>query len=91
MLGNRGCLPPVWMSMSQRRTKLATLQEAGAARSANEDLFERMGAHAIEIGGSGTDHELIVHLASEPLPRMPSTVKAPGRADVRVRAKRSTV
>ncbi len=75
--------------MGQRRTNLATLQEAEAARSANEDLFERMGAHAIEIARSGSDHELIVRFASEPLPRMPATAKAPGRADVRVRARTS--
>lgn len=76
--------------MTRRKSSLATLQEAEAARSANEDLFERMGAHAVEITGSGTDHELIVHFAQEPLPRMPATVRAPGRADVRVSAKRTT-
>jgi hypothetical protein len=75
--------------MTPRKRAPATLQEAEAARTANEDLFERMGAHAIEITGSGTEHELIVHFATEPLPRMPATVKAPGRAEVRVRAKRS--
>jgi len=75
--------------MTRRRATGATLQEAEAACSANEDLFERMGAHAIEIAGSGTEHELIVHFAADPLPRMPATVRAPGRADVRVRAKRS--
>ena len=66
-----------------------TLGEAEAARSANEDLFERMGAYAIEIVGSGDDHELVVHFATDPLPRMPATVKAPGRVDVPVRAKRT--
>ncbi len=68
---------------------MATLDEAEAARSANEDLFERMGAHAIEIAGSGTEHELIVHFDREPLPRLPATVRAPGRAEVPVRAKRT--
>lgn len=76
--------------MTRRRAGSATLQEAEAARTANEELFERMGAHAIEIAGSGTEHELIVHFASEPLPHMPATVKAPGRAEVPVRAKRSS-
>jgi hypothetical protein len=76
--------------MTPRKRAPATFQEAEAARTANEDLFERMGAHAIEIGGSGTEHELIVHFATEPLPRMPATVRAPGRAEVRVRAKRSS-
>lgn len=77
--------------MTRRRANPATFQEAEAARSANQDLFQRMGAHAIEIIGSGGDHELIVHFATEPLPRMPMTVRAPGRAEVRVRAKRSPV
>lgn len=75
--------------MPQNGVKRATLEDAEAARKANEELFERMGAHAIEVAGTGTQHELIVHFASEPLPRMPATVRAPGRADVRVRAKRS--
>jgi hypothetical protein len=75
--------------MRPRRTGKATLDEAEAARVANEDLFERMGAYAIEIAGSGDDHELIVHFATDPLPRMPATVKAPGRAEVPVRAKRT--
>ncbi len=73
--------------MTGRKGKGATLQEAEAARTANEDLFERMGAYAIEIAGSGDDHELVVHFATEPLPRMPATVRAPGRPDVPVRAK----
>ena len=75
--------------MPQNGPIRATLAEAEAARKANEDLFERMGAHAIEIVGSGMDHELIVHFADAPLPRMPRTVRAPGGADVRVSAKRS--
>jgi hypothetical protein len=75
--------------MTKRRPDGATLQEAEAARSANEDLFERMGAHAIEIAGSENAYELVVHFATGPLPHMPLTVKAPGRADVRVRAKRT--
>ncbi|HKY52266.1 MAG TPA: hypothetical protein VJP45_13495 [Candidatus Limnocylindria bacterium] len=75
--------------MTGRRASPATLEDAEAARSANEDLFERMGAHAIEIAGSGGGHELIVYFATESLPHMPATVKAPGRADVRVRAKRT--
>lgn len=82
---------PSWYygAMPQNGRGLATLQDAEAARRANEDLFERMGAHAIEIAVSGSDHELIVHFADAPLPRMPRTVRAPGGADVRVSAKRS--
>jgi hypothetical protein len=68
---------------------MATLQDAEAARNANEDLFERMGAHAIEIVTSTRGHELVVHFASEPLPRMPATVRAPGRPEVPVRARHS--
>ena len=75
--------------MARRRAGKATLDEAEAARTANEDLFERMGAYAIEITGSGDEHELVVHFATGPLPRMPATVKAPGRAEVPVRAKRT--
>jgi hypothetical protein len=67
---------------------VATLSDAEAARSANEDLFERMDAHAIEIAGSGSTREFVVHFATEPLPRMPATVRAPGRAEVPVRATR---
>ena len=75
--------------MARPKAGKATLDEAEAARAANEDLFGRMGAYAIEIAGSGNDHELIVHFATDPLPRMPATVKAPGRADVPVRAKKT--
>jgi len=87
---NRRGVPAVSGAMARRKIKAATIQDAEAARSANEDLFERMGAHAIEIAGSGDAHELIVHFASEPLPRMPATVRPPGWADVQVRAKRSS-
>ncbi|HKW79125.1 MAG TPA: hypothetical protein VJQ09_08475 [Candidatus Limnocylindria bacterium] len=67
---------------------MATLDDAEAARSAHEDLFERMGAYAIEITGSGSAHELVVHFDGT-LPRMPKTVRAPGGIDVPVRAKRT--
>jgi hypothetical protein len=90
MLGGTVLAPSRYYgAMPPNGPRRATLEEAEAARKANEDLFERMGAHAIEIAGSGSAHELIVHFATEPLPRMPATVRAPGRAEVPVRAKRS--
>jgi hypothetical protein len=86
---NRSDVPAVFGSMTQRTVNLATPQEAEAARRANEDLFKRMGAHAMEIARSVTEHELVVHFDHEPLPRMPARVRAPGGVDVRGRAKRS--
>jgi hypothetical protein len=68
---------------------LATLEAAEAARRANEDLFERMGAHAIEIAGEGSERELVVHFAVTPLLGMPKTVRAPGGTVVPVRVTRS--
>jgi hypothetical protein len=67
---------------------VATLQDAEAARTANQKLFERMGAHAIEIAGAGAERELIVHFAGA-VPTMPTTVRAPAGADVPVRATHS--